>query len=129
MYKAELAIQQLISGVQLDRQQLDGFIVRISKILTFLKMFTSFKLSTLYRVAEVPEDDKEDFYPSRLLLSATIQVDKGINDQIPTNYHAISRRDEQVTYHPMVVDEGATRNWWESGRVTPGWFRPLTLFY
>jgi hypothetical protein len=73
----------------------------------------------LYRVAEVPEDKKNDFFPSCLLLSTTIHIDKAIKDNIPTNYLAISWNDPEVTHHPMVA-KGATKTWYKSGQVTPG---------
>jgi hypothetical protein len=40
MYKAELTIQQLLSGTQSNGGQLDDFIVSTEKFLTSFKMFT-----------------------------------------------------------------------------------------
>ena len=74
----------------------------------------------LERVAQVPEDDKDDFHPSHLLLSASIQVDVAQSSGQVTDYNMISQQYSEVWKHPMVEDESATSRWWKSGRTTPG---------
>jgi hypothetical protein len=78
------------------------------------------KFSTLNRAADVPEDDENDFYPSRLLLSATILIDQALHTGVPTDYNLISRNDDAVRSHPMISEEGPTHDWFMSGKATPG---------
>ena len=83
-------------------------------------MFHTNQLATLNRVADVPEDDLNDFHPSKLLLSASIQVDLAQSDEVPTDYSRISWKDVEISKHPMVTDNSKMAQWWKGGRSTPG---------
>jgi hypothetical protein len=80
-------------------------------------------MATFERVSQVPEDNMDDLHPSRLLLSATVQVDSARSSNQPTDYSAIHRGDPHISKIPLVQDAStATGKWIRSGRPTPGEF-------
>lgn len=69
---------------------------------------------------DIPEDQENDFHPSKLLLSAGFHVEHARTRQAPTNYNLIGRNDKCLWSNPMVRDQGtATFQWFAEGRQTP----------
>ena len=81
-------------------------------------------MSTFTQAASIPEDGKNDFHPSRLLLSGTLRIDYGRTHGQPTEYNKVGKEDPAIWTHPFVADESSsTRQWFKggnSGWVTPG---------
>ena len=69
-------------------------------------------------VGEGGPDD--DFFPSRLLLSASIRVREAQMRHEDTEYPLVSRADDAIQRHPWVQEPGPTRTWCQGGRGTPG---------
>jgi hypothetical protein len=81
----------------------------------------------------VPECDGEgrfDFIPSRILMSAALQLDLSQAQGVGMNFREIRRDDPILWRHPMLSDEtSSSREWFMQGRQTPGMFCFLNVAY
>jgi hypothetical protein len=84
----------------------------------------SSQVATSLRAQTVPECDGEarfDFIPSRVLLSAALQLDRSQLERVDLDFSKIGRNDPLLWHHPMLADESSgTREWFKGGRQTPG---------
>jgi hypothetical protein len=84
----------------------------------------SSQVATSLWAQTVPECDGEarfDFIPSRVLLSAALQLDRSQLERVELDLGKIGRDDPLLWHHPMLTDESSgTREWFMGGRQTPG---------
>jgi len=62
----------------------------------------------------------EDFFPSRIFLSASVRLLEAQRDNVETSYTEVSRLDPAIERHPWLKDDSPTAAWFSRGRSTPG---------